>query len=1219
MKKMLLNLWSFNRRNGVCARFIAGLFLTALVIPFASAQPVINSIYPPILTERAGDHVAFTVSATGSGTLTYQWYQNGGSLAGQTNAWIVLTNIQTGNSGQYGVTVTDASDNYASNSATLNVSTVALPLYSTNLVVLRLGDGIQTLSGATGNTIYLDQYSTSGGYVSTIQIPDNLPGKGYGVGTNKTIVGSQSVILPGTGSDAINQGVLTLSGDQQYLTFGGYQLAYPYTGSDVTAGGSTLIRGIYGVNAYGFYSLLYTNYGFYSGGNHTFRSAVTADETNFWTTGQAGSVGGVKFANKTVTTYATGSGIPTIVSSLTGTRVVQVIQDGDSEDLVYSDPLGTSGSGLYIADPLPEPAANTTTNAAQLALNEGGTPNDFAISPDGNTVYIADGRAYVNSSTQGGGIERWDWNGSGYAFSYALPTIGTNGAQNLTVYFPPTVSDWGVGAIGAVIYATPSIPTNNTVISVVDNGSASASTVLITAGPNQVLRGLRFGPLSANEVSIFSQPWNQVVAVNNNATFSVGAQGPVGILLTYQWQSNGTNIPGATSSTLTITNVQYSNDGTYSVIVSNSQASVTSSNATLTVVAGEPQLLIDAQSRTEAVGDHLALSAQVFGTYPLSYQWFFNNAPVLGATNSSLVFSNLQSADSGSYYLSVTNIYGSTNSSTVALNALSAPPFLNSNNLIIARVGDGSQALSQATGNTLYLDQFETNGSYVSSLQIPDQGLGNPYGFGAGTNASSSSILPPGSDPLIVAGAGSDAPYEALLTLSADKAAINFAGYVEAYPDNAGDVADPGARTSGGNAIYNWRGVGGVSAYGSYTLIYTNSGLYSGGLGIHSAATLEGVNFWTTGLAQNNGVKFFNTLDSSYADGINVPQITSSGAGTRVAQVIGTNVVFTDAAASPPGIYAEDGGTPILPEKGQANSTLLLNEGGSPVDFAASPDKQTVYISDNNTFAGNSVQAGGIQRWDANGSGGYNYSYTLPTGTNSVGAIGLAAYFPPSTASWGAGVEGAVVYATTAESPNNRLVRIVDNGNGSTAATIGYSGANQTFQGVRFAPNVVSPGIYASPGSTNAVAGQSVTLSVTPTGSTPYAYQWQLNGVSIIGATNATLTLNNLQTNEAGSYTVLVSNNAGFTNSSAGVLTVLPGPAFSSIESPGNDQAVQLYFSGPAGYKYSIWSSTNLELNPIKSKWINLTTNAVFSGGRDNYPDSSSSAKTSRFYIITVP
>ena len=128
-------------------------------------------------------------------------------------------------------------------------------------------------------------------------------------------------------------------------------------------------------------------------------------------------MGGVKFANKTVTTYATGSGIPTIVSSLTGTRVVQVIQDGDSEDLVYSDPLGTSGSGLYIADPLPEPAANTTTNAAQLALNEGGTPNDFAISPDGNTVYIADGRAYVNSSTQGGGIERWDWNGSGYALA----------------------------------------------------------------------------------------------------------------------------------------------------------------------------------------------------------------------------------------------------------------------------------------------------------------------------------------------------------------------------------------------------------------------------------------------------------------------------------------------------------------------------------------------------------------------------------------------------------------------------------------------------------------------------------------------------------------------------------------------------------------------------------------------------------------------------------
>lgn len=1208
MKKLSLNSWNL-------------LILAAFVAPFASAQPAINSIYPPVLTERVGDHVAFTVSATGSGTLAYQWYQNGNLLTGQTNDWIVLTNIQTSDSGQYGVTVTDDSAGYASNSATLNVSTDALPLYSTNLVVLRLGDGVQTLSGATGNTIYLDQYTTSGTYISTIQIPDNLPGEPYGDGTNKTITGSQSLILPGAGSEAANQGVLTLSGDQQYLTFGGYQLAYPFTSSDVTAGGSKYVRGIYGVNAYGYYSLLYTNYGFYSGGPHTFRSAVTEDETNFWTTGQAGSVGGVKFANKTVTTYANGNGIPTIISSLTGTRVVQVVETTGSASLIYSDPLGASGSGLYIAEPLPEPAANTTTNAAQLALNEGGTPNDFAISPDGNTIYIADGGVYVDNNTQAGGVERWDWDGSEYEFSYTLPTIGTNGAQDLTVYFPPDVSSWGLGTVGAVIYATSSSVTNNTVVSIADDGSGSTSTVLVTAGPNQVLRGLRFGPLGANAISIFAQPSNQVVAVDNNATFSVAAQGPLGIALSYQWQFDGANLSGATNSTLTLTNVQFSDNGIYSVVISNSGTSITSSNASLTVVDGAPQITIDLQPRTEAVGDHLALAAQVFGTYPLSYQWFFNNAPLSGATNSSLVFSNLQTTDSGNYYLSVTNVYGAAASSVVAVDALSGSPFLNSSNLIVSRVGDGAQPLSLATGNTIYLDQFETNGAYVNSIQIPDQGLDNPYGYGAGTNSSSSSVLPPGSDPLIVAGAGSDAPYEALLTLSADKAAINFAGYVEAYPDNTSDVADPGTRTSGGNAIYNWRGVGGVSAYGDYTLIYTNSGLYSGGLGIHSATTLEGVNFWTTGLAQNDGVKFFNTLDLSYGDGVSVPQVTSSGSGTRIAQVISNEVFFTDAQANPPGIYAVNTGTNVLTAKETAGSTLALNEGGSPVDFAVSPDNQTVYISDDSAFAGDDVQGGGIQRWDSNGAGGYNYSYTLPTGTNAVGAIGLTAYFPTNITSWGVGVWGAVLYATTAERPDNRLVRIVDDGSGSLATTIAYSGVNQTFQGVRFAPNVVSVGLYndESPQTTNAIAGQSVTLSITPTGSTPYFYQWQLNGVNIIGATNATLTLDNLQTNETGSYTVVVSNYNSSITSSAGQVTVLAGPSFFSIQNPGNGQGAQLNFRGPAGYKYSIWSSTNLALNPIKGKWTNLATNDVFSGGTDTYTDSRGGTSANQFYIITVP
>jgi hypothetical protein len=53
--------------------------------------------------------------------------------------------------------------------------------------------------------------------------------------------------------------------------------------------------------------------------------------------------------------------------------------------------------------------------------------------------------------------------------------------------------------------------------------------------------------------------------------------------LTYQWQINGTNIPGATAAVLSLPNVQPAQAGDYSVVVSNAAGSVTSVVATLTV------------------------------------------------------------------------------------------------------------------------------------------------------------------------------------------------------------------------------------------------------------------------------------------------------------------------------------------------------------------------------------------------------------------------------------------------------------------------------------------------------------------------------------------------------------------------------------------------------------------------------------------------------------
>lgn len=89
--------------------------------------------------------------------------------------------------------------------------------------------------------------------------------------------------------------------------------------------------------------------------------------------------------------------------------------------------------------------------------------------------------------------------------------------------------------------------------------------------------------------TITAQPQNVSITAGATATLSVTAQGSQP--LSYQWVFNGTNIAGATTSTLTLNNVQTSNNGTYAVIVSNAGGSITSSNATLTVNVAAPSVV----------------------------------------------------------------------------------------------------------------------------------------------------------------------------------------------------------------------------------------------------------------------------------------------------------------------------------------------------------------------------------------------------------------------------------------------------------------------------------------------------------------------------------------------------------------------------------------------------------------------------------------------------
>ena len=86
--------------------------------------------------------------------------------------------------------------------------------------------------------------------------------------------------------------------------------------------------------------------------------------------------------------------------------------------------------------------------------------------------------------------------------------------------------------------------------------------------------------------TIITPPQNQTVTEGDNVTFTVlvGGGGP----LSYQWQFYATNLAGATSSTLVLTNVTAAQSGPYTVTVTNTAGSTNSQPATLTVNPAPP-------------------------------------------------------------------------------------------------------------------------------------------------------------------------------------------------------------------------------------------------------------------------------------------------------------------------------------------------------------------------------------------------------------------------------------------------------------------------------------------------------------------------------------------------------------------------------------------------------------------------------------------------------
>lgn len=165
---------------------------------------------------------------------------------------------------------------------------------------------------------------------------------------------------------------------------------------------------------------------------------------------------------------------------------------------------------------------------------------------------------------------------------------------------------------------------------------------------------------------ITAPPQPTVVDDGANASFTVAATGGA---LQYQWRRNGADIAGANAATYSLTPVALADSGSrFSVVVSNTLGSVTSSEASLTVRAVAPSITTQPAAQTVAAGSSASFSVVAHGSVPLSYQWLRSGVDIPGATAATYSTPATTTGDNGATFaVRVTNAGGQVTSQTVAL------------------------------------------------------------------------------------------------------------------------------------------------------------------------------------------------------------------------------------------------------------------------------------------------------------------------------------------------------------------------------------------------------------------------------------------------------------------------------------------------------------------------------------------------------------------------
>ena len=789
-------------------------------------------------------------------------------------------------------------------------------------------------------------------------------------------------------------------------------------------------------------------------------------------------------------------------------------------------------------------------------LYHGGVLNIFSdISQDSNTLW-----RFYDNLFEGVTVNEFG-NDSGNPPYWSVITNGYNGYVNSTVWYGggfftsptllnsvggdefPSVADYQTDPMGSYYY-----PTNggnlSLLIHVGSRSAASAGLYHYTVTTDQTVEGTntvsigyhyvavgQYGnPLDSNgdgipdyledangnglddsgetpwDLAISAQPQSQNAVQGVDVTFAVVAAG-VGPF-NYQWRFNGTNIPAASGSSYTRHVVLPSDAGNYSVVVWNAGASVPSSNAILTVTV---PLAITAAPTNQSVlqGTNVNFSVGVSGTAP-GYQWVFNGtaltntARIAGSTGSSLVISNVQPADAGNYWAVASNAAGSVTSPNAVLTVM-VPPVITNAPQSLTNVQGSSATFSVGVSGTAPLSyQWYFNGTNVISGAI-----GGSYTKWVVTTNNA------GNYSVVVANAAGSVTSAPPATLT-----VIVPPWITQQPANQTVL-------QGSNATFNVLATGTANLYYQWFSNATNllPGATNNLLTVTSVLPGQSGNYYSVVVSNAAGA-----ITSSNATlTVVVPPLIAGPTNQTVVQ--GSNATFNVTATS----------------GNLLNYQWYLNSNGIAGAVTSLYTRYVVRTSDMGYYMVAVTNLAGNVSSNAYltvvlppsiAIGGQPQSTSVLQGANATFSV-TATGTTPLGYQWFFNGTNSITGATSA-SLTRTNVQATNAGNYSVTVT-NLAGTAVSASAVLTV--MVPPVITNAPQSLTNVQGSSATFSVGASGTAPLSYQWYFKGTNIAGATSSNYTKLVVQTTDAGSYSVVVTNVAGrVTNSPPATLTVTVPP-----------------------------------------------------------------------------